>query len=537
MRSLRLLLLLVAVAGLSLLAVALVLRLPGAAALTGNADVLYLPALFDDLHRGLDALHGWHLTPGPYVFPDMLVYGLADLATGDFRQALPLAAALQLGLLLLLGGAVHRAAGGRSAAMAMAAFAVVLAGIFAFGWGLAGAYVLNWLIYPFVVTFHFGAILIAAAVLLLVLRQLDSPGPWKLAGLAGLILAGVLSDSFVLPYAAAPALGLALLCAAAPRIRGLALATAAVVGTAALAAFLLQGWINPLSGVYRDQLDLGIGYGLFRLGGVLWRTDAAELAVNLGLIAFALLPVFRTLAVLRGLAAGEREIAPADRIAVFAAASSLATLLAVVLFGIFRDELLPALLPALAVPDRALARPSRRRPAAGAGLAGGGDAGRAAGGRRRALGPAGPAGGADRAAADAGLLPGSGRRPCRLLVGQAAGAAFRPAGPDRPGGAQRRPLSLDRQPGLGPAGPGRRRPALRLHPDGRAEPPAPWSPATACRTGSSAAPASRCGATTTPTGCAAPWPPRRRSRCRISTRSPATKLSAILAVLLGGEDR
>jgi hypothetical protein len=338
LRSLRLLLLLVAVAGLSLLAVALVLRLPGAAALTGNADVLYLPALFDDLHRGLDALRGWHLTPGPYVFPDMAIYGLADLATGDFRQALPLAAALQLGLLLLLGGAVHRAAGGRSAAMAVAVFAIVLAGLFAFGWGLAGFYALNWLVYPFIVTFHFGAVLIAAAVLLLVLRQLDSPGPWKLIGLAGLILAGVLSDSFVLPYAAAPAVGLALLCAAAPRIRGPALAAASVVGTAALAAFLLQGWINPLSGVYRDQLDLGIGYGLFRLGGVLWRADAAELAVNLGLIAFALLPVLRTLAVLRGLAAGEREIAPSDRIAVFAAASSLATLLAVVLFGIFRDD-------------------------------------------------------------------------------------------------------------------------------------------------------------------------------------------------------
>ncbi|MGO4126959.1 hypothetical protein AB4Z01_21340 [Inquilinus sp. YAF38] len=338
MRRLRLIVLIVAVAGLSLLAVALVLRLPGAAVLTGNADVLYLPALFDDLHRGFDALRGWHLTPGPYVFPDMAVYGLADLATGDFRRALPLAAALQLGLLLLLGGAVHRAAGGRSAAMAVAAFAVALAGLFAFGCGLAGPYALNWLVYPFVVTFHFGAILIAATVLLLVLRQLDSPGPWTLIGLAALILAGVLSDSFVLPYAAAPALALALLCAPAPRTRGAALAASAVIAVAALAAFLLQGWVNPLSGVYRDQLDIGIGYGLFRLGGVLWRANPAELAVNLGLIAFALLPVLRTLVVLRGLAAGEREIAPADRIAVFTAASSLATLLAVVLFGIFRDD-------------------------------------------------------------------------------------------------------------------------------------------------------------------------------------------------------
>jgi hypothetical protein len=338
LRRLRPLLLVAAVAGLSLLATALVLRLPGAAGLMGNADALYLPALFDDLHRGLDALRGWHLTPGPYVFPDMAVYGLADLATGDFRRALPLAAALQLGLYLLLAARVHRAAGGRSSATAVAALSAVLALLFAFGWGLAGAYALNWLVYPFVITFHFGAILVAMAVLLLVLRQFDRPGPWPLIGLAVLVLAGVLSDSFVLPYAAAPALALSLLRALAPRMRRAALATAAVVGAAALAAFLLQDWINPLNATYRRQLDLGIGYGLFRLGGVLWRPDVAELAVNLGLIAFALLPVLRAAVVLRGLAAGEREIAPADRIAVFVAASSLATLSAVVLFGIFRDD-------------------------------------------------------------------------------------------------------------------------------------------------------------------------------------------------------
>ncbi|MGK9231511.1 hypothetical protein KXS07_07765 [Inquilinus limosus] len=338
MPRLQPLLLLAAVAGLSLLATGLVLRLPGAAGPIGNADALYLPALFDDLHRGLDTLRGWHLTPGPYVFPDMPVYGLADLATADFRQALPVAAALQLGLYLLLGAAVHRAAGGRSAAMAVAALAAVTALLFAFGWGLAGFYALNWLVYPFVVTFHFGAILIAAAVLALLLRQLERPSPGLLIGLAGLILAGVPSDSFVLPYATAPALAVSLLCALVHRIRPAALAAAATIGAAALAAFLLQGWANPLNGIYRRQLDLGIGYGLSRLGSVLWRADAAELAVNLGLIAFALLPVVRTAIVLRGLAAGEREIAPADRIAVFAAGSSLATLLAVVLFGIFRDE-------------------------------------------------------------------------------------------------------------------------------------------------------------------------------------------------------
>lgn len=338
MRSLRTLLFLIAVAGLSLLATALVLRLPGAAALLSNADALYLPALFDDLRGGLGALAGWHLTPGPYVFPDMLVYGLADLLASGFRQAIGLNAALQLGLFLLLGVAVHRVAGGRAPGLAVGALAAILAALFAFGIGVAGPYALNWLVYPVLTTFHFGAILVAAAALALLLRQIDRPGPWPLLGLAVLILAGVLSDSFVLPYAAAPALALVLAMLPDPRARRAAAAAVVVVGGAALAAFLLQDVVNPLNAVYRRQLDVGIGYGLSRLGGVLWPDAGAERAVNLGLIAFTLLPVARAAVVLARMATGQRQPPDAaDRIAIFVAASSLATLAAVVLFGIFRD--------------------------------------------------------------------------------------------------------------------------------------------------------------------------------------------------------
>lgn len=337
MRSLRTLLFLIAVAGLSLLATALVLRLPGAAALLSNADALYLPALFDDLRGGLGALAGWHLTPGPYAFPDMLVYGLADLLASGFRQAIGLNAALQLGLFLLLGAAVHRVAGGRAPGLAVGALAVILAALFAFGLGVAGPYALNWLVYPVLTTFHFGAILVAAAALALLLRRIDRPGPWPLLGLAVLIPAGVLSDSFVLPYAAAPALALVLAMLPDPRARRAA-AAGVVVGGAALAAFLLQDVVNPLNAVYRRQLDVGIGYGLSRLGGVLWPDAGAERAVNLGLIAFALLPVARAAVVLAQMATGQRQLPDAaDRIAIFVAASSLATLAAVVLFGIFRD--------------------------------------------------------------------------------------------------------------------------------------------------------------------------------------------------------
>src|SRR5690554_1345815 len=42
-----------------------------------NSDILYAPSFFDDLWRGID-VSGWALTPAPYFFPDLLLYGLFD---------------------------------------------------------------------------------------------------------------------------------------------------------------------------------------------------------------------------------------------------------------------------------------------------------------------------------------------------------------------------------------------------------------------------------------------------------------------------
>lgn len=46
-------------------------------ALLHNSDILYAPAFFDDLWQGVD-ISGWALTPAPYFFPDLVVYGGVD---------------------------------------------------------------------------------------------------------------------------------------------------------------------------------------------------------------------------------------------------------------------------------------------------------------------------------------------------------------------------------------------------------------------------------------------------------------------------
>jgi hypothetical protein len=48
-----------------------------------NSDAQYLPVLLNDLlHRG-GSLSDWHLTPSPYFFPDMMVFGLISTVGAD----------------------------------------------------------------------------------------------------------------------------------------------------------------------------------------------------------------------------------------------------------------------------------------------------------------------------------------------------------------------------------------------------------------------------------------------------------------------
>jgi len=73
-----------------------------------NADLLYLPALYRDVVVNSGSFFDWFLTPAPYYFPDMPLYFLSNLLTGNYYYAIPLFMTLQSLLLLLVLYRIYR---------------------------------------------------------------------------------------------------------------------------------------------------------------------------------------------------------------------------------------------------------------------------------------------------------------------------------------------------------------------------------------------------------------------------------------------
>lgn len=64
-----------------------------------NSDALYLPTLMDDFRAGIP-LNGWSLTPSPYFFPDMLIYGIISIFF-NFKMSIIVFASIQYSLILV----------------------------------------------------------------------------------------------------------------------------------------------------------------------------------------------------------------------------------------------------------------------------------------------------------------------------------------------------------------------------------------------------------------------------------------------------
>lgn len=302
-------------------AAALLVRLPGATALLANADTAYLPVLFGDLARG-GALSDWALTPGPYVFPDMLVYAVAWLVSPGWRAAFAVTGVLQLALLFGLALLLGRAAG-LGARRTLAAVALVMAVVVGVGTLAAGPVTGEIWAYPILPTYHFGAALAALGGFVLLLGGRPHP-----VLLALLTIAATLSDSFMLLFFVGPAVAMLVADRRAPR-RERALAVAAI-GAAAGLVLLLQGWINPLGALYRDHLALGPGHGLWRLGQIL---DAPGAAAGLAVAILGWLPAAVVGA--RALLYGRRGAL--DRLAAMILVGGVLTLVFPVVAGMIRE--------------------------------------------------------------------------------------------------------------------------------------------------------------------------------------------------------
>lgn len=67
-----------------------------------NTDYLMIPSLYQDLVVEGNAWRGWHLTPAPYFFPDMILYFLIRLPGIGLHTATILFSCIQVTLLLIL---------------------------------------------------------------------------------------------------------------------------------------------------------------------------------------------------------------------------------------------------------------------------------------------------------------------------------------------------------------------------------------------------------------------------------------------------
>lgn len=148
-----------------------------------TSDLLYLPALFADLTRWGGQLRDWRLTPAPYVFPDLAVYGAARALTPGLEWAVYLAGAIQFVLVAMCARALlARLLPDRPAALGLLGATYLL-------WLSAGSFVAgaSFILPIAMISTHGGAVAGALAVFTLCVK------PRGQARLVGTVSAAVIS--------------------------------------------------------------------------------------------------------------------------------------------------------------------------------------------------------------------------------------------------------------------------------------------------------------------------------------------------------
>lgn len=276
-----------------------------------DSDVLYLPALFQDLAAG-GAWSGWKLPHTPYYFPDMGLYFLVHALLGNLHASMLAYGMLQVLLLAGLTLFVVRRLHGVDPALSVLTLAGVTALVAALG---SGADVV--LPMALMSATHFGAFLMLLAALGGGVACWRAPSarlyPW-LGFLFLLCLVALASDFlFMIQFALPMALVLLFLAArhAGVRRRALLLAGTLLAGCGAGWGVLLGvvqhntldrhigldfsqlGWVEPWLRQLPEQHPWGVGTGLLFLALLLrvaWsgraRSDASALVPLYWLVAF-----------------------------------------------------------------------------------------------------------------------------------------------------------------------------------------------------------------------------------------------------------
>ncbi len=129
-----------------------------------TSDLLYLPALYKDIIVNGGSFSNWALTPAPYYFPDMPLYFLSNLLTGNYYYAIAVFFTLQSLLLLYIVYKIYHLFFDNSISLYLAA--IIFALIHLFPTPVSG--------FMFVSAIHYGEFISGLFVIYLVLLVLNS---------------------------------------------------------------------------------------------------------------------------------------------------------------------------------------------------------------------------------------------------------------------------------------------------------------------------------------------------------------------------
>jgi hypothetical protein len=170
-----------------------------------HSDALYLPVLFDDLAHNGGRIADWFLTPAPYFFPDMPLYGLAWLAGGGVSGQAIAFALLQTALGACALYLLARQALSHGRLPAAAALSVL------FIW--LGLHTDDPFVRLFASAHHYGAFIASLLLCRLWLSQDAGPDrrrlPYGVAALVALTFLMTLSDALFLAHTVLPLLAMA----------------------------------------------------------------------------------------------------------------------------------------------------------------------------------------------------------------------------------------------------------------------------------------------------------------------------------------
>ena len=249
-----------------------------------NSDIFYLPALFRDIREGTPLW--WSLPPGPYFFPDWLLYALS----GGFAAPLGVTFAVYgiLLALLYLGGCAFLA---RTLGAPASRGVWVAALVIALATSTNSATATGW----FLPTLHGGLASLLPWMLAWLLRLPErSSFPRSFLGLVSLATVVTLSDPLTLPQFLLPAA--AVLAWSGRRTMAGVMVLVPIVGSIALRLLLLAGlgWVVPpgfaLTDLHQKLFRLSYWSMFFRGLAQFASEQPVLLAVGMG----SLLVAYRT---------------------------------------------------------------------------------------------------------------------------------------------------------------------------------------------------------------------------------------------------